>query len=69
MYRGRDRGDETVDRVRTIRSRRYRYVRNYNPGRLFFQTNRYKLANYPTIWVMHDLHRRGELTPTQQFYL
>lgn len=69
VYGGRDRGDETVDRVRTIRSRRYRYIRNYNPGRPFFQTNRYKLANYPTIWVMHDLHRRGALTPTQRFYM
>ena len=69
VYGGRDRGDETVDRVRTVRSRRYRYVRNYNPGRPFFQTNRYKLANYPTIWVMHDLHRRGELTPAQRFYM
>lgn len=69
VFGGRDRGDETVDRVRTIRSRRYRYIRNYNPGRPFFQTNRYKLANYPTIWVMHDLHRRGELTPTQRFYM
>jgi uncharacterized sulfatase len=69
VFGGRDRGDETVDRVRTVRSRRYRYIRNYNPGRPFFQTNRYKLAHYPTIWVMHDLHRRGELTPAQQFYL
>lgn len=69
VYGGRDRGDETVDRARTVRSRRYRYIRNYNPGRPFFQTNRYKLANYPTIWVMHDLYRRGELTATQRFYM
>ena len=69
VYGGRDRGDETVDRVRTVRSHRYRYIRNYNPGRPFFQVNRYKLANYPTIWAMHDLHRRGELTPTQRVYM
>lgn len=69
VFGGRDRGDETVDRVRTVRSHRYRYVRNYFPGRPFFQTNRYKLANYPIIWVMHELHRRGELTPAQEFYL
>lgn len=69
VFGGRDRGDETVDRVRTIRSRRYRYIRNYHPGRPFFQTNRYKLANYPTIWVMHDLYRRGELTAAQRWYM
>lgn len=69
VFGGRDRGDETVDRVRTVRSHRYRYIRNYYPGRSFFQTNRYKLANYPIIWVMHDLYRRGELTPAQAFYM
>lgn len=69
VFGGRDRGDETVDRVRTLRSHRYRYVRNYRPGRPFFQINRYKLANYPIIWVMHDLHRKGQLTATQEFYM
>lgn len=69
VFGGRDRGDETVDRVRTIRSHGYRYVRNFYPGRPFFQTNRYKLANYPIIWVMHDLHRQGKLTEAQQFYM
>lgn len=69
VFSGRDRGDETVDRVRTIRSRRYRYIRNYYPGKPFFQTNRYKLANYPIIWAMHDLHRQGELTERQAFYM
>jgi len=69
VFSGRDRGDETVDRVRTVRSRRYRYIRNYYPGRPFFQTNRYKLANYPIIWVMHDLYRQGKLTEAQRFYM
>ena len=69
VFGGRDRGDETVDRVRTVRSRRYRYIRNYFPGRPFFQVNRYKIANYPIIWAMHDLHRKGELTEAQAFYM
>lgn len=64
-FGGRDRGDETVDRIRTVRTKRYRYLRNYYPDRAFFQTNRYKEATYPTIWVMRKLHREGALTPAQ----
>lgn len=66
VFSGRDRGDETVDRARTVRTRRYRYVRNFYPGKPFLQTNRYKLANYETIWVMKKLHQDGELTPVQE---
>jgi arylsulfatase A-like enzyme len=65
VFGGRDRGDETVDRVRTVRTQRYRYVRNFMPERPFLQTNRYKEASYPTIWVMRKLHAEGGLTPTQ----
>lgn len=66
VFGGRDRGDETVDRIRTVRSARYRYLRNFFPGRPFLQTNRYKLANYETIWVMKKLAVEGKLTPVQQ---
>jgi N-sulfoglucosamine sulfohydrolase len=66
LFGGRDRGDETVDRIRTVRSDRYRYIRNYYPDRPFLQTNRYKEARYPTIWVLRKLHREGKLTPAQE---
>ncbi len=66
VFSGRDRGDETVDRIRTVRSRRFRYIRNYYPERPFLQTNRYKEATYPTIWVMKQLHQEGALTPEQE---
>ncbi len=65
VFGGRDRGDETVDRVRTVRSKRFRYIRNFYPGQPFLQTNRYKLANYETIWVMKKLYEAGKLTPVQ----
>lgn len=65
LFGGRDRGDETVDRIRTVRSRRYRYLLNDYPERPFLQTNRYKESQYPTIWVLRSLHRAGKLTPAQ----
>lgn len=66
VFGGRDRGDETVDRIRTVRSQRHRYIRNYMPNKPFLQTNRYKEASYPVIWVMRKLHAQGKLTPAQE---
>lgn len=69
VFSGRDRGDETVDRIRTVRSKRFRYIRNYYPERPFLQTNRYKEATYPTIWAMKKLHQEGKLTPAQAYLM
>lgn len=63
VFSGRDRGDETVDRIRTVRSKRYRYIRNFYPEKPFLQTNRYKEASYPTMWVLRKLHQEGTLNP------
>ena len=65
VFGGRDRGDETVDRVRTVRSDRYRYLRNYFPNQGLLQTNRYKEATYPAIWAIRKLHAEGKLSPVQ----
>lgn len=69
VFGGRDRGDETVDRMRTVRSHRYRYIRNYYPDRPYMQINRYKEATYPTIWVLRKLHEDGALAPEQARWL
>ena len=69
LFGGRDRGDETVDRVRTVRTTRYRYVRNFMPGQPFLQTNRYKEASYPVIWVLRALDAQGALNPAQAYLM
>ncbi len=69
VFGGRDRGDETVDRMRTARSRRFRYVRNYYPERPYLQRNRYKEANYPILWLMRKLHREGKLDEDEQRFM
>jgi arylsulfatase A-like enzyme len=65
VFGGRDRGDETVDRIRTVRSHRFRYVRNFYPERPIMQVNRYKLTSYPPIWVIKKLFAEGKLDPVQ----
>lgn len=67
VFGGRDRGDETVDRIRTVRDRRYRYIKNFYPERSLLQLNRYKEFTYPMLPVMRELHANGELSPPQAY--
>ena len=65
VFGARDRCDETVFRIRTVRNKRYRYIRNFMPDRPFLQLNRYKERQYPVIHVIRELHAQGKLNPTQ----
>ena len=69
VFGGRDRGDETVDRIRTVRTKRFRYLRNFYPDKPFLQQNLYKEASYPVIWLMRKLHEEGKLTPAQAYLM
>lgn len=68
-FGARDRCDETVERIRTVRDERYRYIRNFMPDRPFLQTNKYKETMYPMIALMRRLHSEGKLDPVQEVLL
>jgi arylsulfatase A-like enzyme len=65
-FGARDRCDETVFRLRTVRDDRYRYIRNFTPDRPFLQTNAYKERAYPVWNLLKELHAAGKLTPAQE---
>jgi uncharacterized sulfatase len=79
VFGGRDRMDETEDTMRTVRDRRFRYIRNYHPDRPYFQHLDYA-EGFPT-WRELRARRfqeatargRGEvpslLTPAQRAFL
>ena len=67
VFGARDRCDETVFRIRTVRDERYRYIRNFTPERPFLQPNQYKASAYPVWNLLGELHRAGQLTPPQEF--
>ena len=69
VFGGRDRGDETVDRIRTVRDERFRYIRNFMPERPFLQLNRYKEWSYPIIGIMRELNAKGELNSVQSYLM
>ncbi|MHC4889138.1 MAG: sulfatase-like hydrolase/transferase [Planctomycetota bacterium] len=65
----RDRCDETVDRIRCVRTKRYKYIRNFMPQRPYTQKNRYKERSYPMLPLMKELHAEGRLTPAQRLFM
>ena len=60
-FSARDRIDETVQRIRSVRDARWRYIRNYTPGPTFASLNRYKEKCFLVMQVMRQLQAQGRL--------
>ena len=65
----RDRCDETIDRIRCVRTKQYKYIRNFMPERPYTQTNAYKERSYPMMNLMKELHAEGKLTSVQALFM
>ena len=60
-FSARDRIDETVNRIRTVRDARYRYIRNDMPEMGFASLNRYKEKCFLVKPLMRQLLAEGKL--------
>ena len=69
IFAARDRCDGTDDRIRCIRTHRYKLIRNYHPERPYMQFNGYKKQQYPLWTLMPLLSANGELSPAQQHFM
>lgn len=65
----RDRRDETVDRIRAIRTPDFKYIRNFYPDRPYTQFNAYKKFRYPMLTLMQLLYKKGELSETESRFM
>ncbi len=65
VFGARDRCDETAMRIRTVRDRRYRYIRNFTPEVPLLAPNAYKERQYPAWNLIKQLNSEGKLTPVQ----
>ena len=61
-FSARDRIDETVLRIRTVRDARWRYIRNLIPGPTYTSLNRYKEKCFLIVPLMRELHAQGKLS-------
>jgi len=64
-FSARDRCDETVDRIRSVSSKRYKYIRNFYPDRPLLQPCAYK-DNKAILIRLRELHAAGKLDPVQE---
>jgi arylsulfatase A-like enzyme len=64
-FAARDRCDETVDRIRSVRTHRFKYIRNFLPDRPHLQPSSYK-DRKEIVKVIRELHAEEKLTPVQQ---
>jgi arylsulfatase A-like enzyme len=65
VFAARDRCDETVERIRSVRTTQFKYVRNFYPDRPHLQPNRYK-DNKPIVKRLRELHAAGKLDALQE---
>ena len=65
VFAARDRCDETVDHIRSVRSRDFKYIRNFLPQRPYLQPCAYKDAKAILI-ALREYHTAGKLNDIQQ---
>ncbi len=60
VFAARDRCDETVERIRSVRTDRFLYIRNFHPQRPHLQPNAYKDGK-SVVQTLRSLHDAGKL--------
>jgi len=65
VFAARDRCGETVDRIRSVRTADWLYIRNFHPARPMLQPNAYKDAK-PTLVALRKLCAAGSLDPATE---
>jgi N-sulfoglucosamine sulfohydrolase len=69
IFAARDRCDETDDRIRCIRSQRFKYIRNFYHAEPYTKFNAYKLNQYPAAAVMELMMKQGQLNSVQRHFM
>ncbi len=64
VFSARDRCDETVDHIRSVRTKRFKYIRNFLPQRPYLQPCAYKDSKTILI-ALRAYHRDGKLDAVQ----
>ncbi|WP_430454342.1 sulfatase family protein [Rhodopirellula europaea] len=64
VFAARDRCDETVDHIRSVRTDRFKYIRNFLPNRPYLQPCAYKDAKAILI-ALRECHEAGTLDENQ----
>jgi N-sulfoglucosamine sulfohydrolase len=66
VFASRDRCDETEDRVRAVRTARYKLIRNFHPERGYIDRNDYTRAAFLEVRQLLAMRDAGELSEVQE---
>lgn len=69
VFAARDRCDETIDRIRAVRTKDFKYIRNFYPEKPYTQFNAYKKFEYPVLTLMQVMQKNRQLTPEQLLFM
>ena len=67
IFAARDRMDETYDRIRAVRSKEYKYIRNFHPELPYAQRIAYA-EEMPTLQAWRRLNTEGKLAGPQKLF-
>lgn len=67
VFAARDRMDETYDRIRAVRDKQFKYIRNFAPELPYSQRIAYG-EEMPTMQVWRKWNAEGKLNPTQKLF-
>lgn len=67
IFAARDRMDEAYDRIRCVRDKRYKYIRNFHPELPYAQRIDY-MEQMPTTRVWRELNAEAKLNPAQKLW-
>lgn len=68
VFSARDRADETVDHIRSVRTEKWKYIRNFLPLRPYLQPNAYK-DHKPCLIALRAAEVGGQLNEVQRLLL
>ncbi len=68
IFAARDRCDTAVERMRCVRDKQFKYIKNYLPAIPYQQENPYKEKEYPTWNLLKQLKAEGKLNATQALF-
>ncbi len=68
VFAARDRMDVSTDRMRCVRTHRWKYIRNFLPMVPYMQHNAYKERSYPTWSLVKSLAKQGGLSPAASLF-
>jgi len=67
IFAARDRMDETYDRIRAVRTKQFKYIRNFHPELPYAQRIAYA-EEMPTLQAWRRLNGEGKLTGPQKLF-